>query len=548
VTAATLGSRLTERLGGRRGESGGRRIPWSTFGIGVVAWVGVIGAWELLARTSLEGTHLIGTPSGMWSATVDNAALYGRALRTTLGEAAWGFLWGNLAAVALATMVAMAPATERLVLRLSLVFYCLPLVAVGPVLRVIFGFSSGPQIPLRALAVFYTTLVPLLVGLRAIPAGWSELVASYGRGRFTALVVVRARASVPYLAAGLQVAVPAAFLGALVGEFTGAERGMGILIIHALRSLDTDGLWALAAISAVTSVVGYVLAGALGRRLTVGQPPVLMAAPPSGAPAPARRRLVRGAAEIAATAVLVLLVWEGFIRGFDLNNFFAKGPADVWAWLVTDPDAAANRSEILDALRETAVVAVPGYVAGLVLGAALAALFDLSASVRRKVTPFTVALRCVPIVAIAPLLVRALGRGGFGPVVTVALWSFFPTLVACAQGLRQAPGQVMDFFATYDVGPARTLWSAQVPAMMPAFFAAARIAVPASILAATVAEWLATGTGMGNLMALSAGNNVYGTLWSAVVVLTSLAALAYGFVAFIERLVLARVAPEQSTW
>jgi ABC-type nitrate/sulfonate/bicarbonate transport system permease component len=154
----------------------------------------------------------------------------------------------------------------------------------------------------------------------------------------------------------------------------------------------------------------------------------------------------------------------------------------------------------------------------------------------------------VPIVAIAPLLVRALGRGAFGTVVTVALMTFFPTLVACAQGLRQAPGQVMDFFATYDVGPARTLWSAQVPAMMPAFFAAARIAVPASILAATVAEWLATGTGMGNLMALSAGNNVYGTLWSAVVVLTSLAALAYGFVAFIERLVLARVAPEQSTW
>ena len=69
--------------------------------------------------------------------------------------------------------------------------------------------------------------------------------ASYGRGRFTTLLVVRARASVPYLAAGLQVAAPAAFLGALVGEFTGAERGMGILIIQSMRSLDTDGLWAL---------------------------------------------------------------------------------------------------------------------------------------------------------------------------------------------------------------------------------------------------------------------------------------------------------------
>ncbi|MDY7099877.1 MAG: ABC transporter permease subunit [Actinomycetota bacterium] len=544
MTAATLG----ERIVGRVADGPRLRVPWRAAGIGLAAWVSVLALWELAARTTFDGTHLIGTPSGMVEAAIDNAALYGRALRITLAEAAWGFLWGNLVAIALATLVAVAPNTERLVLRVSLVFYCLPLVAVGPVLRVIFGFGAGPQITLSALGVFYTTLIPLLVGLRAIPAGWSELVSSYGRGRVTALLVVRARASVPYLAAGLQVAVPAAFLGALVGEFTGAERGVGILIIHALRSLDTDGLWALAAISAITSVVGYVLAGAVGRRLTVGQPPVLMAAPPSGRRVTTRWRMVRGAAEIVATVVFVLAVWEGFIRLFDLNNFFAKGPADVWAWLVTDPDAAANRTEILDALIETAVVAVPGYVAGLTLGAALAALFDLSAPVRRTVTPFTVALRCVPIVAIAPLLVRALGRGAFGTAVTVALMTFFPTLVACAQGLRQAPGQVMDFFDVYDVGPVRTLWSAQVPAMVPAFFAAARIAVPASILAATVAEWLATGTGMGNLMALAAGNNVYGTLWSAVVVLTTLAAAAYGLVATVERLVLARVAPEQSNW
>ena len=84
--------------------------------------------------------------------------------------------------------------------------------------------------------------------------------------------------------------------------------------------------------------------------------------------------------------------------------------------------------------------------------------------------------------------------------------TFFPTLVACSQGLRQTPGQVLDFYAVYDVSRVRTLVSAQVPAMVPAFFAAARIAVPATLLAATVAEWLATGTGTGNLMALSAAN------------------------------------------
>ncbi len=517
--------------------------------ITAVAYVLVLIGWEALARTVFEGQYLIGSPTGIVAALGDNTGLYWRALRVTLGQAAWGFLWGNLAAVALAAFVAVAPPVERVVLRLGLVVYCLPLVAIGPLLRVVFGTGTGPQITLAAFAVFYTTLIPLLVGLRAVPANWLEMVSTYGRGRFTKLLVVRARASVPYLAGGLQIAVPAAFLGSLVGEFTGAERGMGILTIQALRSLNTEGLWALATISAVVSVTGYWFAGWLGRKLTVEQPPVLLTPPPV---VTGRRSLpVRAALtvfEVAVTLAIVLGSWVGLIRLFDLNPFFAKTPADVWTWLFTAPTAEANRQVIIDALSGTAWVAIPGYVAGLLLGAVLAALFELKPAVRRTVTPLTVALRCVPIVAIAPLLVRSLGRGAIGTIITVALMSFFTTLIACSQGLRQTPGQVMDFFRVYRTSPTRTLALAQVPAMMPAFFAAARLAVPASILAATVAEWLATGTGMGNLMAVAATNNEYALLWSATVVLTTIAAIAYAAIAAVERVVMRRVAPEQVSW
>lgn len=518
-----------------------RGMPRLRIGLG---WLAIVGLWELMARTVLAGRHLVGTPSAMVAAAVEHTGLYTRALGVTLAEAAQGFLWGNLAAVALAAAVAVLPALERLVLRVALVVFCLPLVAIGPILRVLYGFDDGPQITLAGLAVYYTTLVPLLVGLRAVPSVWTELVGSYGRGRFTTLTRVRARAAVPYLAAGLQVAVPASFLGALVGEFTGAERGVGILTIQALRSLDTDGLWALAAISAAVSVAGYVAAGAVGRRLTADQPPVLLVAPAGRA----RPAWWRTAAELAVTVGLVLGAWAGLLAAFGLSSFFAKGPLDVWRWLAVGSSAPAHRAEILDALGSTAAVILPGFVAGLLLGALLAGLFDVSPAARRIATPAAVALRCVPIVAIAPLLVGALGRGAFGTTVIVALMTFFPTLVACAQGLRQAPGQVLDLFASYSTPPIRTLVMAQMPAMLPAFFAAARMAVPASVLAATVAEWLATGTGMGNLMALAAANNVYGTLWSAVVVLTVVVVLAYGLVAAAERVVLAWYAPEQVQW
>jgi sulfonate transport system permease protein len=233
---------------------------------------------------------------------------------------------------------------------------------------------------------------------------------------------------------------------------------------------------------------------------------------------------------------------------FDLDEYFAKRPADVWEYLFSSPTAVDNRREISDALGSTAQIAVPGYLLGLAFGAGFAMLFELSGAVRRTITPFAIALRCVPIVAIAPLLVQAFGRGVAGTTTTVAIMTFFPTLVACSYGLRQAPGQVLDFYAVYATGRVRTILSAQTPAMLPAFFSAARIAVPATVLAATVAEWLATGTGVGNLMALAAVNSRYATLWSCVVVVTLIAAVFYGVVAIIERIVLSRVAPEQLSW
>ena len=105
------------------------------------------------------------------------------------------------------------------------------------------------------------------MGLRAAPAGWFDIVRSYGRGRFAALVHVRARASLPYLFAGLQIAAPAAFLGAMVGEFTGAEAGMGVLTLRAMRSLDLGMTWALATVATGVSVLAFVAIGALSRRL-----------------------------------------------------------------------------------------------------------------------------------------------------------------------------------------------------------------------------------------------------------------------------------------
>jgi len=181
---------------------------------------------------------------------------------------------GNAVAIALAALAVLVPGLARMISALALVVFCLPLVATGPILRVLWGPGLGPQITLAALAVYFTTFLPLMVGLRAAPPSWFDLVRSYGRGRLTALIEVRAMASLPYRFAGLQIAAPAAILGAMFGEFTGAERGMGVLTLRAMRSLDVAGTWALASTAAAISMLAYAGLGRLGQALNTGPPPL----------------------------------------------------------------------------------------------------------------------------------------------------------------------------------------------------------------------------------------------------------------------------------
>ena len=177
---------------------------------------------------------------------------------------------------------------------------------------------------------------------------------------------------------------------------------------------------------------------------------------------------------------------------------------------------------------------LPGYLAGLLLGAGLAVALVLVPSIAGTSLSVAIALRSVPIVTTAPLVTLLLGRGAVGTIVLVAIMVFFPTLVACLHGLRQAPGQVIDVLDSYAAGPIARVVRVRIPAMLPAFFAAARMSVPAAVLAITVVEWLSTGNGIGSLMALSASLSDYDMLWSSVVIVSVLAVVGYALVGAIE--------------
>lgn len=246
------------------------------------------------------------------------------------------------------------------------------------------------------------------------------------------------------------------------------------------------------------------------------------------------------------TMVIVLAAWQGLILLLGISPFIAKGPLDVWNWLFTLPAAAENRSLILTNLGVTLNDAFLGFVAGLVLALVLATVFTLSRGIEHALMPIALLLRSVPLVAFVPVLILITGRGPGIAVVTGAIVVLFPALVNIAFGLRSGSPQVSDVIAVYGGTPFTALRKVALPSSLPSFFAAIKISIPGAITGALLAEWLATGQGLGYGIVVAVAQVKNFEVWSSVVVITIVSMVLYGIAQFVENLVLRRMGMDQS--
>ena len=246
------------------------------------------------------------------------------------------------------------------------------------------------------------------------------------------------------------------------------------------------------------------------------------------------------------TLAIVLAAWQGLILLLGISPFIAKGPLDVVNWLFTVPAAAENRALILTNLGVTLTDAFLGFVAGMLLALVLATLFTLSKGIEHALMPIALLLRSVPLVAFVPVLILITGRGPSIAVVTGAIVVLFPALVNIAFGLRSASPQVSDVIAVYGGTPFTALRKVALPSSLPSFFAAIKISIPGAITGALLAEWLATGQGLGSGIVVAVAQVKNFEVWSSVVVITIVSMVLYGLAQFAENLVLRRMGMDQS--
>jgi ABC-type nitrate/sulfonate/bicarbonate transport system permease component len=240
-----------------------------TVGSILVSGVVLVALWQLavvqfapspfLAKGPVDVLQYF-TQDDISGTAAQHRALLADRLVTTLGHAAIGFVVGLALSVAIAIAFAMFRVVEFMFMPLAMLLRTVPLLAMAPVIYIVFGNGQITAALIGTVVVLFPVLVNLTVGLRSVSAEAVDLIRVYGGNRFTVLVKAAIPTSLPYLFASMRIAVPGAITGAMLYEFLFTnDQGLGAAVTSAKAAFDYPQIWAATVLATIVSIGLYTI-------------------------------------------------------------------------------------------------------------------------------------------------------------------------------------------------------------------------------------------------------------------------------------------------
>lgn len=239
-----------------------------------------------------------------------------------------------------------------------------------------------------------------------------------------------------------------------------------------------------------------------------------------------------------ALLALVLIAWHLAVVLFEIKRYIVPSPLEVVhaGW--------RRREALLLATRLTGEASLAGFMLSFVSGFLVACLFSQSRVIERSVYPYAIFLQTVPIVAIAPLIVRWFGYGFQSVVVVALVISIFPVITNATAGLTSIDPHLRELFTLAGASRWQTLVKLRLPASVPHLVTGARVSAGLSVVGAIVGEIFAGGGmnayGLGYLINQSTGQLRADELFAAVFSSAVLGMLIFGAVNLAGRLAMRR--------
>jgi putative hydroxymethylpyrimidine transport system permease protein len=239
----------------------------------VVVLVLLLGAWELAARWDLLADalklepFLVPSPSEIAESLWRDRSLLAENAWVTLGEVLLGFALALALGFCFALLIHLSPTLRRAFYPLLVASQTVPVVAIAPILVVWLGFGIGPKLAIIALVCFFPITVNTLDGLRSVDPELVKMMRTLDASRWGTLIRVEIPAALPFLFSGARVAAAVAVIGAVFGEWSGADSGLGHLILVAQGQLQVARVFAAVIVLSGFAIGLFALLAALERRV-----------------------------------------------------------------------------------------------------------------------------------------------------------------------------------------------------------------------------------------------------------------------------------------
>ena len=203
---------------------------WREVGVPVLVTLVFFLIWELACRVFSIPEYLLPSPSEIWSGTFAIAGSVAGHSAATLKTVLLGFVVSIAISLPLAVVLTSSPSLASAVYPFLVWTQSIPKVALAPILVVMLGANELPRVVITVLVAFFPLVISIATGLMSVPPELIELGRACRASKWRELVKIRLPFAVPFIFAGLKVAIALAVVGAVVAEFVNADAGLGFLI------------------------------------------------------------------------------------------------------------------------------------------------------------------------------------------------------------------------------------------------------------------------------------------------------------------------------
>lgn len=219
--------------------------------------------WQLVVTLFGVPSYLVPAPTDVAGALSRDLPLLMEAAVPTITEAFLGFLLGNTVALLVAVSFVYNKVIEEMFYPVAILVKTIPIVAIAPVLKIILGNGIEPKIVIAALICFFPTLVNSVRGFRAVNPQLLELMHVLSASKTEVFLRIRIYSALPYIFSALKISVTMCVLGAIVGEWIGANQGIGYLLLQSMFDFNAPRLFATILTASVIAITGFAIVSML---------------------------------------------------------------------------------------------------------------------------------------------------------------------------------------------------------------------------------------------------------------------------------------------